>query len=215
MDRPDAGLAERFEAALLDADRSGAAALLGELPDASPAEALELVVVPALQRLGERWEAGDLALSQIYLAGLICEELSDRLLPGPGGGDDGPVLAGVAALEDQHVLGKRLVLGALRSSGVEVADLGQGLGPEALADRAMDRGVRVLLVSVLMLRSALRVKELVARLRARGSPMAVVVGGAPFRLDRELWREVGADAMGLHAAEAVRLVNAFSGEVHP
>lgn len=32
-------------------------------------------------------------------------------------------------------------------------------------------------------------------------------GGAPFLFDENLWREVGADAMGRNAAEAVTLVS--------
>ena len=37
------------------------------------------------------------------------------------------------------------------------------------------------------------------------------VGGAPFRLDTGLWQEVGADATGRNSAEAIALVDRFTG----
>jgi trimethylamine corrinoid protein len=60
-----------------------------------------------------------------------------------------------------------------------------------------------------MLPSALRIKEVTARLRAAGRETKVVVGGAPFRFDSGLVGEVGADAMGESAADAVALVRRF------
>ena len=69
----------------------------------------------------------------------------------------------------------------------------------------------MLLVSTLMLSSALRVRELSALLRNAGSTMKLVVGGAPFLFDERLWREVGADAMGRCATEAPRIVEQICG----
>jgi methanogenic corrinoid protein MtbC1 len=59
---------------------------------------------------------------------------------------------------------------------------------------------------MLMLRAVKQVPLLVAGLRARGSTAKVIVGGAPFRLDTDLWRSVGADAGAIKASEAPGLV---------
>jgi methanogenic corrinoid protein MtbC1 len=80
-----------------------------------------------------------------------------------------------------------------------------------LAQRAVEDGVEVLLVSTLMLPSALRVGVLRSELLRLGSTAKIVVGGAPFRLDERLWREVGADAAGRSAADAVAIVDRLSG----
>ncbi|MBF0249091.1 MAG: cobalamin-binding protein, partial [Alphaproteobacteria bacterium] len=42
----------------------------------------------------------------------------------------------------------------------------------------------------------------------------IFVGGAPFRFDTQLWREVGADAMGFSATDAVGLITTAMGERH-
>jgi methanogenic corrinoid protein MtbC1 len=75
------------------------------------------------------------------------------------------------------------------------------------------RGLRVLLVSTLMLRAALQVRHLVRLLQSAGSPVRVVVGGAPFRLDPGLWKEVGADAMGFTASDALPLLERYVKEL--
>jgi len=111
----------------------------------------------------------------------------------------------LGVLEDQHVLGKRMVQAYLAAAGQPVLDLGAGLTAAALAERAAGEGAKVVMVSTLMLRAALRVQDLVEGLRARGCGAAVVVGGAPFRLDPGLWRRVGADAFGASASEAPAL----------
>ena len=77
---------------------------------------------------------------------------------------------------------------------------------DELADRVAADGVRILLISVLMLPSALKIKALRAALDVRGVSVKLAVGGAPFLFDPELWREVGADATGRGAADAVAIV---------
>ncbi len=202
-----------FEAALLDADRAGAARLLRTLPTsagqvaASGALLADRVIVPALERIGSAFERGDVALSQVYLAGRICEGLLDEIAPAPDVTATPRPRVGVAALEDHHLLGKRMVLSVLRAAGFAPLDLGHGMRAAELARRAREEQLDALLVSALMLRSALRVKDLVAILAKDGGPaLPVIVGGAPFRLDPALAGEVAATAWGRSASEAPRLV---------
>ena len=77
--------------------------------------------------------------------------------------------------------------------------------------RQVDRHqVRILLLSVLMLPSALHVKELAVKLKEQG--VKLVVGGAPFRFDENLWKEVGADATGKNPAEALGIITKMIAE---
>ena len=201
---PELGL----ETALLALDRVGAIDLLqSELASEGTAIAvIERLVVPTLVHMGDRWERGELALAQIYMGGRICEELLDILLPaGSPERRDLPRMA-IAVLEDFHILGKRIVYSALRASGYELIDYGSGLAPADLARRAVRDGVEILLISTLMLHSALRVKQVRTELEGLGASLRIVVGGAPFLFDPNLWKEVGADTMGGNAAEAIRIV---------
>ena len=202
---------EAFLDALLDTDRQAAWRVLEQAcQSAEPSEALDRLVTPVLERIGRRWEAGELALSQVYMSGRICEEFIERLLPprdGHSAGSDPRVAIGV--LEDHHALGKRMVLSVLRASGIPVRDYGSGLGVDELVERSRADGIEVLLVSTLMLRSALRIGDLVGALRSAALPVKVVAGGAPFVCDRRLADDVGADAVGYSASDAVRIVRSL------
>ncbi len=195
-----------FEQALLSLDRLAAENLLGQSADSErPIQLLEKLVVPALERIGAGWEQGTVALSQVYMSGRICEELVDHILPpGDSARRNRPRMA-IAALQDYHFLGKRIVYSVLRASGFDLLDYGR-MDVDDLVQRVRQDGIEVLLISVLMLPSALRVKDVRAKLRVSGPDVKIVVGGAPFRLDDQLWQEVGADAMGRHASEAVEII---------
>ncbi len=196
-----------FEQALVSMDRAGADRILTAAQGMQrPSELVEKLVVPALEWLGTEWEAGRLALSQIYMGGRICEELVDRILPPAiSQRKDQPKMA-IVVLEDYHLLGKRIVYSSLRAAGFELLDFGR-MEVDRLIHRTIAEQVRVLLISTLMINSALRVKEVRAGFVSAAVPVKIVVGGAPFRFDDQLWREVGADATSDTAAGAVAVIN--------
>ncbi len=200
-----------FEKALLRLDRTAAEDVLRRAwtgPDRL--RAVEQVVSSSLERIGASWERGDVALSQVYMSGRICEELVDAVLPASDPNRKSQPRIAVAVLEDHHALGKRMVYSCLRASGYELKDYGQGVTVDDALARVRADGIQLLLLSTLMLSSALRVKELTRRIRLEKLPVRVLVGGAPFLFDEQLWQEVGADAMGRYAADAVSLVHRLS-----
>jgi trimethylamine corrinoid protein len=198
-------LAKQLVDILLRVDVEGSRALLSRQDGQS---SVENIIVPALEHIGQAWEEGEVSLSQVYMAGRICEEVMGEVLPPDRSRlSERPRLA-IGVIEDYHALGKRMVIAALRSSGYDPLDYGQGLKAAELVERALSDQVDILLISCLMLSSAVRVKDVVAGLLAAGSETMVVVGGAPFRLDPLLWQEVGAHARGCNSADAVRIVQA-------
>lgn len=200
-----------FEMALLTLDRLAATRVLAAATDVtSPLAAIERLVIPVLERIGREWEQGRLALSQVYMSGRICEELIDGLLPGDGGIRSHQPRLALAVLEDCHLLGKRMVHATLRSGGFAVHDYGRR-DVDSLVQQTLEDEVEVLLISALMLPSALRVAQVRTGLDRAGCRAKLIVGGAPFRLDDRLWREVGADAMGRTASDAVAAIAHVSG----
>ncbi|MBK1646408.1 cobalamin-binding protein [Thiocapsa imhoffii] len=200
---------EVFLDALLSMDRVVARRMLVDLnPEAALIDIVEPLVVPALERIGVLWEQGEVSLSQVYMSGRICEEIIDELLPACDlRRIDQPAMA-IAVLDDHHFLGKRMVCSVLRASGYELKDYGAVDG-RTLVERVMRDQIRILLISTLMLPSALRVRAVKDALERMGCRPLIVVGGAPFRFDAELWREVGADAMAGTAAEGISIVRAL------
>lgn len=199
-------LAGLFEQALLAVDEVEARRLLVLAGDGmSPVDIVDDLIVPTLEHIGVKWEHGEVALSQVYMCGRICESLVSRILPpGSAGRVQQPVIA-IVVLDDYHFLGKAMVLSALRACGFDLLDWGHADTDEVIR-RVQAQNVDVLLISTLMLPSALKVKAVRKRLDDLGLRVIIVVGGAPFRFDPQLWRDVGADACGNNALEATEIV---------
>lgn len=174
----------------------------------APMHAIEELMVPALIRMGEEWHSGRIALSQIYMSSRICEDIVARVLPVAAAERKSLPRIAIAVLSDYHMLGKRIVLSVMRASGFDVLDYGR-MDVDDLVGRVRADDVKILLISVLMLPSALKVRAVRAALDAAGCKVKIAVGGAPFLFDGELWREVGADAMGHNAADAVTIVQGW------
>lgn len=195
-----------LEHALLSLDRVTVNHIFLEFhTDLTPIARVEQLIVPVLEHIGTGWEEGRVSLAQVYMSGRLCEEIVDTFLPPTDSArTDMPPMA-IAVLEDYHFLGLRLVYSSLRASGFALRNYGH-CDLEELVKHVIDDGIRILLISTLMLPSALRVKELRRRLRELNHPVTLIVGGAPFRFDATLWQEVEADAMGANAAEAASLL---------
>jgi methanogenic corrinoid protein MtbC1 len=206
-------LIEKFEHSLLSMNRLEVRqTLVQESKIKSSIDTIESLVVPTLERIGDLWEKGEVSLSQVYMSGLICEEMVDSFLP-PGDPlrTNQPAMA-IVVLEDYHMLGKRIVYSTLRASGIELHDYGH-MDVDTLIDHVIQDEIKILLISVLMLPSALHIKNIRQKLDQRKYPLKIIVGGAPFRFDQQLWTEVGADAAGITASDAVSLVTHFIEEV--
>lgn len=202
-----------FRAALETLDSLGAESVVNQaLAHLTPILVVDQIVVPALEQIGLAWEQGDIALSQVYMSGRICEELVEQLLPPSDPDRKHQPRSAIVVLSDYHMLGKRIVYSQMRASGFELFDYGR-MDVDELVERVLADNIRVLLISVLMLPSALKVGQVCTRLKAAGLPVKVVVGGAPFLFDDKLWSEVGADAMGRNAAEAVTIVERWMREM--
>ncbi len=147
--------ATEMEQALLAVDRLGAEEIIHRLAASPAIEVVERVVVPAMERIGNGWEAGSVALSQVYMSARICEELVTLLEPGPEGFRNPQPRMAITVLDDYHMLGKRIIHSVLRAAGYEVADYGRTVIAD-LVGRVAEDGIEVLLISTLMLRSAWR-----------------------------------------------------------
>lgn len=200
-----------FEQAVLTLDRLRAQGVLASIPGLdSPLDLTDKIIGPALERIGFGWQEGRVSLSQLYMSGRICEELIEELLPAEAANLRNHPRMAIVSLQDHHSLGRRVIYAALRAAGYGVLDFGRADVYE-LVGRVLDEQIEILLISATMQASAQRVKDVRRRLDAAAAGVKIIVGGAPFRFDTYLWQDVGADAMGFDAADALRVVAQFCG----
>jgi methanogenic corrinoid protein MtbC1 len=199
-----------FESALLSMDQPAAnRLLLTTYREGGPVAAFNDLVIPALVRIGSGWEAGDVALAQVYMSGRLCQQLIADLPAAEARGRTNQPKMAIGILEDSHVLGKQIVVQMLLSAGYSVTDWGARLSVEQVIERVAREQIDVLFLSVLMLRSALMVAQVRQGLSQRGLHPVIVVGGAPFRFDPDLSSEVGADYVGRSASDVLPILAAI------
>jgi methanogenic corrinoid protein MtbC1 len=196
-----------FLEALLSVDKNRCDKLLQDFYSTNQSFVIvEEIISAALQKIGDGWEQGTVSLAQVYMSGVICEELFETYVQPDAEPTDGQCRAAMAVLLDHHALGKRIVLTIAKAHGYPVQDFGCGLDVEQLAELCQENNIELLLISTLMLHAALKVNELKAALSKRGLTTKLIVGGAPFRFDPELWQRVAADGFCRNAMEAVEVL---------
>jgi methanogenic corrinoid protein MtbC1 len=184
---------EDLESALLNNDAGTARDIVfTRMAAIPPFIRMEAVIAPVLEAIGTSWQNGDTALVQIYFSSKICEGIVLKLFGESAHEFASVPKIAVATLEDFHQLGAKVVRMSIQSAGQKVIDYGR-MDVAALAEKVSNDGTEYLLISTLMLRSALKVEELRKALDSKGCKVKIIVGGAPFRFDWSLWRKVNAD----------------------
>jgi len=184
------------------------------MDEGTPVEAiLNDGLIAGMNVVGERFRVHEIFLPDVLLAAramtagmellkpaLIREEVPSR----------GKVVIG-SVHGDLHDIGKNLVGIMLEGAGFEVIDLGHDVPAERFVDTAAEQGAPVIGLSALLTTTMSTMGKVVALLRERGlaDRIQVIVGGAP--VSREFANEIGADAHGYDAANAVDRVKALLG----
>ena len=166
---------------------------------------IEGLVVPAMSEIGELWERNEISLSQIYLSSKIVESLVNKILPGESPLRLGYPKMAIAALEDYHMMGKNIVAAIVRAAGYRIMDYGR-VSKEELSRRLSEHTLDIIMISTLMLPSALDVKNITDFINKHNINTKVIVGGAPFNFDSELLDRVGADYYCEKASDIIGVI---------
>lgn len=171
------------------------------------------VVIPAVEEMMSNITRDpDANLAQHFMTAQIAAEVTEQMLAKFQSPPEiiGRVVIGTA-FGDLHSLGKRIVMGCLKAMMVEVEDLGVSVPPGRFVEEALKYEAQVIAISAMMVHTATgesgcrRVREI---LRERGleDRIRLVVGGAPYRFDAELYKTVGADAWAADGISASRVI---------
>jgi len=190
-----------------DEDAAKAAAEEAIRRDVDPALAIKDGLMKGLLNIGGKWAKGEAFITEVMLAASAFKAGLDVLEPkltqkGKQMETMGRVVIGTVQ-GDIHDIGKSIVAAMLKATGFEVQDLGVDVPPEKFVDAVKNHSPQVLGMSALLTTSMLEQKKVVDELRGTGlrDKVRVIVGGAPVT---KSWAgEIGADAYGEDALEAV------------
>jgi 5-methyltetrahydrofolate--homocysteine methyltransferase len=177
----------------------------------APLRILNEGLVAGMDVVGERFRRREIFLPDVLLAARAMYaglDLLKPLLAQEGVPTAGRIVLG-SVHGDLHDIGKNLVGIMLKGAGFDVVDLGADVPAARFVDAAQEHGAAVIGLSALLTTTMPVMREVVELVRARGlgGRVKVIVGGAPVS---EAWaREIGADAHGYDAANAVERVRAL------
>jgi dimethylamine corrinoid protein len=123
-----------------------------------------------------------------------------------------PVKIVIGVVEgDTHDIGKNIVKVMLGAAGFEMHDLGRDVSPSRFVETARAVGAEIVALSTLMSTTRHGMGTVVKELEAAGlrDRVRVLIGGAP--VSTAFARDIGADAYGGSAAEAVQIARDLAG----
>jgi len=116
---------------------------------------------------------------------------------------------------DIHDIGKSLVAAMLQANGYDVVDLGVDVPNARFIEAVVENQADILGMSSLLTLPLLQMGEVIKQLGAAGlrDRVRVVVGGCP--ITQQFADEIGADAVGFDAQDAVAKVDRLLGVNRP
>lgn len=204
-----------YNEAVYDTDRDQALKVVRDAVDNgfSPEDVVFSIVLPAMDLMLNAVIMGnDVNLAQHFMTAQIASEVTEEMLPKF---KKAPTILGKVVIGtshgDLHSLGKRIVIGCLKAQMIEAIDLGVNVPAERFVDEAVVNNANVIGISSMMVHTAtgengcLKVRQI---LKERGleDKIKIIVGGAPYKFNKDLYKTVKADAYAEDAISAGKLI---------
>lgn len=177
----------------------------------SAKEILDNGLLPAMDRVGNSFEGGEIFLPELLMAGDAMKASIELLRPELA--KKGVSYAGRYAIGtvqgDLHDIGKNIVILMLEGNGWDVIDLGTDVSPEQFCDVIKKSDFDILGLSALLTFTMPMMAETISNLKEAGlrNKVKVMIGGAP--VTPSFADQIGADAYARDAVEAVALAKSL------
>jgi len=206
---------ENLRVAIVDCARLEEAKELARKALDAGANPLEVVaaVKEALDEVGDLYEKKEYFLMELTLAGSTASEIIGMIRPElkeTSAHARGKVVIGTVA-GDLHYIGKDIVIAMLSSQGFDVVDLGVDVPSTRFVEAVEREKPDVLAMSGLLTIVVDEMRRVVDSLVSNGlrDKVKVMIGGRA--VNEAFAREIGADAFGANAVDAVRLATDWLG----
>lgn len=161
-------------------------------------------MIPAMSEVGERFSRNEIYVPEMLVAARAMQgglNIIEPLLAGTGHEPIARVCIG-SVKGDLHDIGKNLVAMMLKGAGFAVEDLGMDVDVDGF-EKAVAGGAQVVCLSALLTTTRDEMRTVINHFKGRDG-VKIVVGGAVITQDYA--DEIGADAFGRDASDAVRAV---------
>ncbi len=211
-DQPLSPLARDYLAALLAGERQNASRLvLGAVESGASVQDVYLQVFqPCQHEIGRLWQMNEISVAQEHYCTAATQLVMSQLYPYLFSGErTGRTMIATCIAGDLHEIGVRMVSDLFELNGWDTHYLGANTPVSSILETVREQKADVLAISATIIPHLKSVKELIDLVRADAScgEVKILVGGYPFRVVPEMWRQLGADGCASDAASAVDLAN--------
>ncbi len=160
------------------------------------------MIIPALDRVGEKFEKGEFFLPQLMRSAAAASAAVDVIRESKKESDTqtGEKIILATVKGDVHDIGKNIVKMVLSNYGYEIIDLGRDVPAEDIVKCAVENKVKLIGLSALMTTTLPSMEETIAAVRTSGHECKIMVGGAV--LTQEYSEKIGADFYAKDAKSA-------------
>ena len=201
------------EAIMRGLKQETAALTAAALKSMSELEVVDTLLIPALDRVGERYEREEIFLPQlINAANAACAgfELVKTSIAKRGEKNVSKGKIVLATVQgDIHDIGKNIVRVVLENYGYTVIDLGRDVPPATVVETAVRENVRLVGLSALMTTTVASMAETIAALHRSGHDCKIMVGGAV--LTEDYAAQIGADYYAKDAKQSADIAKRVLG----
>jgi methanogenic corrinoid protein MtbC1 len=213
---PFADLARSYLETLLEGKRRDAGRMIMEAVEQG-AEIKELylhVFQPVQWELGRLWQLNRISVAQEHYCTAATQLVMSQLYPYIfKGARVGAKLVAACAANELHEIGLRMVSDILEMEGWDTYYLGANVPGNSVLRAVRDIEPRVLALSATITYNVGEMADLIQAVRENFADTApkIAVGGYPFKVDRDLWKKVGADLWAPDAESALAAIGGLAG----
>lgn len=172
---------------------------------------LEIVnedLIPALDKVGKKYESGEIFLPQLIQAAetvkVAFDIIKERLISSDKEGSVGKEKIILATVQgDIHDIGKNIVKVILENYGYDIIDLGKDVKIEKVVEEALKSDVKLVGLSALMTTTMKSMEKTIEELKSNGFKGYIMVGGAV--VTEEYAKKIGADYYTKDANDSVKV----------
>ena len=160
----------------------------------------------AQHEIGRLWQTNRISVAQEHYCTAATQMIMSQLYPYIFSSErNGRTLVATCVSGDLHEIGVRMVSDFFEMEGWDTFYLGANTPARDLLQTIRERGADLVLLSATMTFHLRAVREMINLVRSdeKTKHVRIMVGGYPFNVAPNLWKEIGADAFARNAESAV------------
>ncbi|WP_052090930.1 ATP-binding protein [Desulfosporosinus sp. HMP52] len=176
-----------------------------------------LNVLQCVQReIGQLWQTNRISIAQEHYCSATVQLIMAQLYPQfIQANRNGRKIMVACVSGELHEIGARMVSDFFEIEGWDANYIGANTPPNEILETLTKLNSDVLALSVTMPNHVGKVREVISLVRSSklGQRTKIIVGGYPFNIQPNLWRQVGADGFGYDAQDAINVANILYDEL--